>query len=283
MDIGIATLLAWKGVIVGAWFLAFFLAERLRPAAAPLTQQEHEPRGGTPRLGRNAGLWLLNTGLSPLLVVPITAWAASQSLDWRPAVWSGWGGLLLDLLLLDLLIYWWHRANHEIAFLWRFHEVHHRDRFLDVTSAVRFHFGEVILSALARAAVIWLLGFPLLSVLVFEAVLLLASVFHHSNLRLPRGLERPLSKVIITPERHWVHHHAIRQDTDSNYGTVFVIWDRLFRSLNPNPRRLDMVIGVEGRGEQTLLALLLQPFRRNSDVNSSDRNRAPGSPADSAH
>lgn len=282
MDIGIASLLAWKGVLVGAWFLLFFLAERLRPAAAPLAQKQQEPRGGTTRLIRNATLWLINTGLSPLIVVPITAWAASQSLDWRPAVWSGWSGLLLDLLLLDLLIYWWHRANHEIAFLWRFHEVHHRDRFLDVTSAVRFHFGEVILSALARAGVVWLLGFPLLSVLVFEAVLLLASIFHHSNLRLPRGLESLLSRAVITPERHWVHHHAIRRDTDSNYGTVFVVWDRLFGSLNARPRRLDMVIGVEGRGEQTLLGLLGQPFRRSPAIGSSDPGQEHGSPADSA-
>ena len=121
-------------------------------SASPTEQSAVSRAGGAMRLLRNGALWLLNSGLSPLLVVPLTAWAASVSLDWRPPWWSGWGGLLLDLLLLDFLIYWWHRANHELPFLWRFHEVHHRDEFLDATSAVRFHFGEILLSALARAA-----------------------------------------------------------------------------------------------------------------------------------
>lgn len=277
MDAALPTLLVWKGLAVGLWFAAFFAAERLLPAARPLPRRGGEPAGGWARLLRNGLLWLINTGLSPLLVVPLTAWAATQSLDWRPGWWGGWGGLLLDLLILDLLLYWWHRANHEIAFLWRFHEVHHRDRFLDATTALRFHFGEVLLSAAARAAVIWLLGFPLVSVLVFEALLLMAAIFHHSNLRLPAGLERRLSQFVITPAIHWVHHHARRRDTDSNYGTVLVAWDRLFGSLSPTPRDLAMPIGVEGRGELAPLGLLLQPFRR---LSSSGRSPADGSPAD---
>lgn len=268
MDAAVASLLAWKGMAVGLWFVVFLAAERLLPAARPLAQRPGEPAGGVARLLRNGLLWLINTGLSPLLVVPLTAWAASHSLDWRPAWWSGWAGLLIDLLLLDLLIYWWHRANHEWPFLWRFHEVHHRDRFLDATSAVRFHFGEVLLSALARAGVIWLLGFPLISVLVFEALLLMAAIFHHSNLRLPQRLEAGLTRVIITPAVHWVHHHARRSDTDSNYGTVLIAWDQLFGSRSPTPRSLEMPIGVEGRGELSPLQLLLQPFRRQNEARS---------------
>ena len=253
-------MLGTKVALVAFWFVAFFILERVRPAArAPLATTSS---GSSRRLLRNGALWLLNSGLSPLLVVPLTAWAATVSLDWRPPWWSGWGGLLLDLLLLDFLIYWWHRANHELPFLWRFHEVHHRDEFLDATSAVRFHFGEILLSALARAAVIWLLGFPLSSVLLFETLVLMASIFHHSNLKLPPALEGKLSKVVITPAIHWVHHHARRQDTDSNYGTVLLLWDQLFGSRNPNARRLDMAIGVEGRRELPLYRLLLQPFRR---------------------
>jgi sterol desaturase/sphingolipid hydroxylase (fatty acid hydroxylase superfamily) len=103
---------------------------------------------------------------------------------WRPAWWSGAGGLLLDLALLDCLLYWWHRANHVVPVLWRFHAGHHLDRFLDTTSAVRFHAGEVPLSALARAGVIVLLALPLGSVLVFETRVLMAAMFLHSNLRL---------------------------------------------------------------------------------------------------
>ena len=110
-----------------------------------------------------------------------------------------------------LWIYWWHRANHELPFLWRFHAVHHYDELLDTSSAVRFHFGEVALSALARAGVIVLLDLPLASVVLFEGLVLMAAIFHHSDARLPPAIERPLSRVIVTPSIHWVHHHARRR------------------------------------------------------------------------
>ncbi len=253
--------LVWKGLVVLIWFLLFFAGERLVPAAAEPRGRPAEPAaGGWHRLGRNLGLWIINVGLSPLVVVPISLWASGAHLGWRPDWWQGTAGLLLDLLLLDFLIYWWHLANHRIPLLWRFHEVHHLDRFLDSTTALRFHFGEVVLSALARALIILLLGFPLSSILVFEALVLLAAIFHHSNLALPPGLERALSKVIITPSIHWVHHHAVRRDTDSNYGTVFSFWDPLFGTRSPTKRTPDMEIGVEDRRERPVWALLARPF-----------------------
>lgn len=253
-------LLAWKGVAVLAWIVAFFLAERWRPAA-----RAHPPRGpirgGWHRVARNLGLWLTVTALSPLIVLPLTYWASGHALGWRPAWWSGWPGLALDIVLLDFLIYWWHLANHRVPLLWRFHGVHHLDRFLDSTSALRFHFGEVLLSALARAGVILLLGFPFASVVAFEGLVIFAAVFHHSNLRLPAGLERALSRVVITPSIHWVHHHARRADTDSNYGTIFSFWDPLFGTRSKTQRQPNMLIGTEGHAEEGLLALLLHPFR----------------------
>lgn len=268
----LATLIAAKGVIAGAWFALMFAGERLAPAA-PRPGAVAEPwppglpvlrAGGWARLGRNLALWLVNTVLSPLVVLPLTVWAAERGFDLglRPAWWSGAIGLLADLLLLDFLIYWWHRANHRVPLLWRFHAVHHLDGFLDTTSALRFHFGEVLLSALARAAVIVALGIPLASVLAFEALLLVATVFHHSNLKLPAPLERALAAVIVTPSIHWVHHHAVRRDTDANYATILSLWDPLFRSRSAMRRTPDMKIGVEGEGEESLAALLIRPFRR---------------------
>jgi sterol desaturase/sphingolipid hydroxylase (fatty acid hydroxylase superfamily) len=238
------------------WFALIFVAERLAPAAAPLAP------AGLPRLGRNAALWLINTLLSPLVVLPLTGWAVAHRLYVRPEWWGGASGFALDVLLLDFLIYWWHRANHEWPVLWRFHEVHHLDRFLDSTSAVRFHFGEVLISAGARAAVVLLLGFPFVSILLFESLLLCATIFHHSNLRLPAAFEGVLSAMIITPGIHWVHHHAVRADTDSNYGTIFSFWDRVFRTRSPTRRTAGMAIGVEGEGERALFVLVLRPFRR---------------------
>lgn len=255
MRLGVDELLAWKGAAVAAWFALLFIAERWHPAAAARLA---EPSWR--RLARNATLWAVNALLSPLVVVPLSAYAAMHALNWRPPWWSGAAGLAADLLLLDFLIYWWHRANHVTPFLWRFHGVHHLDRFLDTTSAVRFHFGEVLLSALARAAVVVLLAIPLTSVLAFEALVLMGAMFHHSNLRLPARFERALSLIVVTPSIHWVHHHRVRSDTDSNYSTVLSVWDRLFRSRSPHARRLDMPIGVEAREEQPILGLVAAPF-----------------------
>ena len=191
----IQDLAAWKAYLVFGWLVLFFALERLRPAAKEdrLRQGRAQPvAGGWARLGRNGGLWLCNVGLSLAVVLPISAWAAAHPLFERPALLTGWTGLVFDILLLDFLIYWWHRANHEVGFLWRFHEVHHLDRFLDTTSALRFHFGEVLLSALARAVVIVVFAVPFATVVVFEVLILLAAIFHHSNLRLPRRLEAGL-------------------------------------------------------------------------------------------
>jgi sterol desaturase/sphingolipid hydroxylase (fatty acid hydroxylase superfamily) len=255
MQAGIEQLLAWKGIAVGLWFALLFAAERWRPAAVA---QLAEPWWR--RLLRNAVLWAGNAVLSPLVVVPLSVLAASHALAWRPAWWSGAGGLVADLLLLDVLIYWWHRANHEVPLLWRFHAVHHLDRFLDTTSAVRFHPGEVLLSALARAVIIVLLALPIVSVLAFEALVLMAALFHHSNVRLPPALERPLAWFVVTPSIHWVHHHRLRVDTDANYCTILSLWDRLFASRSPHARSPDMAIGVEAREEAEVLGLLAAPF-----------------------
>lgn len=250
--------LAWKGAAVAVWLALLFLAERLRPAD---DRPRPEIGGAWRRLARNFGLWLANVALSPLVVAPLSLWAASHALAWRPGWWSGTGGLLLDLVLLDLWIYWWHRANHEIAFLWRFHAMHHLDRVLDTSSALRFHFGEVLLSAIARGATIMLLGLPVVSVVVFEALVLAGAIFHHSNLSLPPRFERALSRIVVTPSIHWVHHHRVRRDTDANYSTVLSLWDHLFASRSPTPRMKGMAIGVEGRDELALPQLLIAPFR----------------------
>ena len=251
-------LLGIKTAIIATFFVVFALWERWRPAddRPLLLRLWRATAAAWRRIGRHTGLFLLNALAGPAIVVPVTWWAQSVSLGLRPDWWSVW----LDLLVLDLWIYWWHRANHEIPLLWRFHQVHHLDELLDTTSAFRFHVGEVILSALVRALVIVALGMPLTSVVLFEALVLACAIFHHSDARLPEGVERWMSRLIITPGIHWVHHHAIRSDTDSNYGTLFSFWDRLFRSTSRTSRFLGMPIGVERMRDRPLLRLLAAPF-----------------------
>lgn len=263
------TLVAVKAAIVfGAW-LVFALAERWRPAVGGplLLRWRHATTAAWRRTGRNLTLLAINLALGPLIVVPVTLWATGFSLGLRPDWWSGWAGLLLDLLLLDLWIYWWHRANHVLPALWRFHAVHHLDETLDTTSAFRFHAGEVALSALVRAIVIVLFDLPLASVILFEALVQTSAIFHHSDARLPARLERALALVIVTPSIHWVHHHALRADTDSNYGTFFSFWDRLFGSRSRTRRTPAMPIGVEHQHDLPLPALLASPFAAQPRAN----------------
>ena len=234
--------------------VALFFYERYAPAVP------REP--DVARLGRNIGFLACNVVLSLAVVVPLTQLAAGCGLGWRPAWWSGAPGLTLDLLVLDLWVYGWHRANHRIAFLWRFHQVHHRDEALDVTTALRFHPGEVLISALARAPVILVLAVPLSSVVVFEALVLAAAAFHHSNWNIGPGAERILSRVIVTPGIHWVHHHDRQADTDSNYATILSVWDRLFASRSPTERSLEMTLGVEHADELPFARLAALPFGR---------------------
>lgn len=256
------TLIAVKGTIVLVAWVSFALLERLRPRAGGplLLRWGRATAAAWRRAGRNLALFAINLALGPLIVVPVTLWASSFTFGLRPAWWSGASGLLLDLLLLDFWIYWWHRANHVLPLLWRFHAVHHLDETLDTTSAFRFHAGEVALSALVRAAVIVAFDIPLASVILFEAMVQTAALFHHSDMRLPPRLERALSWVVVTPAIHWVHHHARRADTDSNYATFFSIWDRLFGSRSATARSPAMPIGVERLRDLPLPRLLLSPF-----------------------
>ena len=269
-----AAIVGLKSALVALAALTFALWERLRPAVVSplLVGLRRSSAAAWRRLGRNLGLFGLNLLLSPLLVLPLTAWADGFALGLRPAFLAGPLGLAADILLLDLWIYWWHRANHELPFLWRFHAVHHYDELLDTSSAVRFHFGEVALSALARAGVIVLLDLPLASVVLFEGLVLTAAIFHHSDARLPPAIERALSRVIVTPSIHWVHHHARRVDTDSNYGTVFSFWDPLFRSRSRTSRTPGMPIGVEGARDRHLLGLLVAPLGRQAGTNGVTRS-----------
>lgn len=248
------TLLATKSAFVAAWLILILLAERLAPAPGT---------GGWSwrRIGRNGALWAINLVLAPLVIVPISAWAAQHGAFARPLWWTGVPGFAIDLLLLDFLIYWWHRFNHRVPLLWRFHSIHHLDRALDATSALRFHFGEVLIAAVVRAGAIVLVALPLASVIAFESLVLIATIFHHSKLRLPARFEAALSRLVVTPSIHWVHHHRRMRDTDANYATILSLWDTLFASRAATRRMPDMEIGVEGREEAGLPALLVLPFQ----------------------
>lgn len=230
--------------------------------------------GRTARLrhgGANLALGAFNAALTPLLfaglMLLVTAWSAGASFGlahWLPLPpWAVWVAVLV---LFDGWMYTWHRLNHRVKFLWRFHAVHHSDREMDVTSAVRFHTGEIVLSSLARLAVLPLLGMTMPMLVVYEAILLPVILFHHSNIRIPGGLDRALRCVITTPWMHWVHHSEWQPETDSNFSSVLSVWDRLFGTFRLREDPGTIALGLDdGKPWRGVEGLLLRPFRRDRD------------------
>jgi sterol desaturase/sphingolipid hydroxylase (fatty acid hydroxylase superfamily) len=229
-----------------------------------------------PLLGRllvNAVISVVAFAVAMLLVRP----AALALLQWTSEQPFGAVHLMpmpepaqfvVSFLLMDLTFYWWHVANHRIPFLWRFHNVHHIDPDLDVSTAFRFHFGEVALSTGFRAVQVTVIGPPAWIFAVYELVFQANTLFHHSNIRLPIRTERLLNLVLVTPRMHGIHHSQVRDETNSNYSVIFSWWDRLHRTLGLNIPQSDIVIGVPAYSDPAdnrVWNAFLLPFRHQRD------------------
>ena len=178
--------------------------------------------------------------------------------------------VLLSVLLLDLAIYLQHALFHAVPMLWRLHRMHHADLDIDVTTGVRFHPLEILLSLFIKFAVIALIGAPALAVLIFEVLLNATSMFNHSNVAMPAWVDRIVRWLVVTPDMHRVHHSVLRAETNSNFGFNFPWWDRLFGTYRAQPAQghQAMTIGIEtfrDPAELRLDRMLLQPLREGSD------------------
>jgi len=222
--------------------------------------------------------WMANLGLTVLdtLCVRLTigALAVQAALLAQRQTWGvlpllhvpTWGNVLLSIIALDFAIYLQHVAFHANPLLWRLHLVHHTDRDFDVTTGLRFHPVEIVLSMLYKAAVVLCLGAHPAAVVAFEVLLNATSQFNHSNVRLPARLERWLRYVLITPDVHRMHHSVLGEEMQSNFGFSVPFWDRLCGTYRERPARpqTTMPLGVEGYQASRplgLLRLLLLPFR----------------------
>jgi sterol desaturase/sphingolipid hydroxylase (fatty acid hydroxylase superfamily) len=175
---------------------------------------------------------------------------------------------VLSFLLMDLGFYYWHVANHRVPFLWRFHNVHHIDPDLDVSTAFRFHFGEIALSTGFSLLQLSLIGPSAWAFAVYQLVFQAEVLFHHSNVRLPIGAERFLNKVLVTPRMHGIHHSQVHRENNSNFGTLFPWWDRLHRTLGVNIPQAEVVVGVPGytlAEDNSFWNALLMPFRKQRE------------------
>ena len=183
--------------------------------------------------------------------------------------------LIIGILVLDFVIYLQHRMFHFVPIFWRVHKVHHTDQDIDVTTALRFHPLEIILSLLIKFAAVAAIGAPPLSVLIFEVLLNGASMFNHGNVRIPLSLDRIIRMVLVTPDMHRVHHSVIARETNSNYGFSFSWWDRIFGTYKAQPQEghEKMKIGLNGYHDDRSLklsALLTMPFVYQKRINDAE-------------
>jgi sterol desaturase/sphingolipid hydroxylase (fatty acid hydroxylase superfamily) len=178
---------------------------------------------------------------------------------------SMWIHGIVAFLVLDVWTYWWHRLNHRIPFLWRFHQVHHSDSQLDVTTAYRFHFGEIFISSLLRIPFILLLGVQLWEIVLFDALVFVNIQFHHANIGLGRKGDRLFSLLLTSPAMHKVHHSIDPSEHNSNFTFFLSIWDRLFATFKRHPDPEGIQFGLRDKqnsGSQKLFTLLASPFKK---------------------
>ncbi|HSU50676.1 MAG TPA: sterol desaturase family protein [Segetibacter sp.] len=205
-----------------------------------------------------------------VLFIPTIVWLAVQNQTWQiglnhlfdtPVIIK----YIIAFVLLDYSNYIWHILLHKLPILWRFHLVHHTDLDLDITTAFRFHFGEMIASVFFRGAAIVLIGASPVIVLVYEIFFEAATQFHHSNTKLPFQFEKIINYLIVTPRMHGIHHSMIKHETDSNYSVIFSCWDRIHKTIRLNIHQNEIVTGVPSYADEkelTIGKLLVLPFTK---------------------
>ena len=205
-----------------------------------------------------------------LLLIPAMIWVAYKNQAWGFGLnylydFPLWLEGLIAFILLDYTNYLWHIINHKVPLLWRFHIVHHTDVDLDVTTAIRFHAGEMIASVFYRGLAVLITGASPVLVLVYEIVFEAATQFHHSNWKLPFRIEQALNQIFVTPRMHGIHHSIIRSETDSNYSVIFSFWDRMHGTIKLDIPQNRIITGVPVYGnakELTVGFLLKLPFTK---------------------
>ena len=232
----------------------------------------------------NLSLVVINALLLRLMfpvAATVAAVMAAQN-DWGLVPQLGLPFILavgLSVVLLDLVIYLQHRVFHAVPFLWRLHRVHHADQDFDVTTGVRFHPLEILLSMLIKIATVLILGPPVVAVIVFEVILNASAMFNHGNINLPQRLDGILRRLIVTPDMHRVHHSVEPQETDRNFGFFLSAWDRLFRTYQAQPAEghVGMQIGLRELTDpaqtSTITGMLVLPFSTGAIQAGEDHDR----------
>lgn len=260
--------IAWRLSIFAGALILFSCLEALFPRR----------KRSLPRSGR----WLTHLGitiidsvavrlLGPLTAIAVAFWASDKGIGlFNLTEWPVWIEIALAFIALDFAIYLQHIISHRVPIFWRLHKVHHTDRDLDASSAVRFHPVEIMLSMLYKCGLVLLIGPAVIAVLIFEIVLNASAIFNHANLRLPLWLDKAMRLIIVTPDMHRVHHSVIEGETNSNFGFNFSIWDRLCGTYKAQPEagHEGMIIGLsehQNLSPSKLLWNLKLPFAKSPE------------------
>ncbi len=218
----------------------------------------------------NLGLTAFNNVILTLVFAAALAGTAMYVTEHRIGVLNLWPipywlKAVLAVAFFDFVLWVWHLLNHEVPLLWRFHRVHHTDLNMDVTTATRFHLGELAISAGIKMGLIYLLGADLFMVFLFESLLLLTAQFQHSSVKVPWWFERVWWLFAVPPSMHRIHHSVVIKERDSNYGTIFSFWDRLLGTMTRgvDQDRIRIGLGAYPRWDQVGLGrLLIMPFTK---------------------
>jgi sterol desaturase/sphingolipid hydroxylase (fatty acid hydroxylase superfamily) len=176
-----------------------------------------------------------------------------------------WLKILATIAFMDFMLYVWHLLNHEVPFLWRFHRVHHSDLNMDVSTATRFHIGELAISAVIKICIIFFLGASYLGVIIFESAVVLAVQFHHSSLKVPGWFEAIWFIFFVPPSMHRIHHSVVIKERDTNYGAIFSIWDRMLGTMltHLDQKRIRIGVGAYHNPDKlNFQQLLAMPFTK---------------------
>ncbi|MCV6587093.1 MAG: sterol desaturase family protein [Marinibacterium sp.] len=240
-----------------AVFLGLFAVLACAEALAP-RRPRHQSRAQ--RWSTNWAITALNTLTLRLMALALPLLAVGAAVDAQAQGWGllnhldwpAWVEITLAILLFDFAIWAQHLVTHKVPLLWRLHRVHHADRDMDVTTAIRFHPVEIALSMLLKIGLVYLLGPAAIAVILFEILLNGTAMFNHANLRLPLALDRVVRLVLVTPDMHRVHHSVHRHEHDSNYGFALSIWDRLLGTYIAQPAagHDDMQVGLQWQGDE---------------------------------
>lgn len=251
----------FRGLTSWGGFVLFLVFELMRPYRPPTVSKKK-------RLITNVSLTVMNSFI-------LTTLFAAATVDTALYVSANHLGLLnmislplwlkafAAVLFMDFIFYVWHLLNHEVPLFWRFHRVHHSDLNMDVSTATRFHIGELAISAVLKIGLIYFIGADLLCIFIFESLLVLTAQFQHSSLATPSWFEEVFWVLFVPPSMHRIHHSVKIAERDTNYGTIFSIWDRMLGTLLRDIEQEKIVIGVGPYREQERLKLqhlLVMPF-----------------------